>query len=183
MTARSVSRLAFLALCLSVGGALPLAGPALADPPWQDQHGHDAGPQGRPEGFHGHGPASGGSPHEERHNGPHSMPQGGHGDKGWHFDDPHRAQIAEYMREKHHGNCPPGLMKKHNRCRPPGQNRKYHIGGVLPHGYRPVPPDLQMRLGPPPQGAFYAVVDNDVLLVTEAGKKILDAVTLLSAVQ
>lgn len=73
--------------------------------------------------------------------------------------------------------------KKNNGCLPPGLSEKYVVGDVMPPDYLPLPPVLLKRLAPPPQGTFYAIVDSDVVLVAEAGKKILDAVTLLSAVK
>ncbi|HAX92305.1 MAG TPA: hypothetical protein DCY07_08940 [Rhodospirillaceae bacterium] len=97
------------------------------------------------------------------------------------FSDGHRSDVRSYLRENYGAHCPPGLAKKNNGCLPPGQAKKYTIGGMLPHGYDPVPHDLLMRLGPPPAGAFYAMVDKDVVLATEGTKKILDAVTLFSA--
>ncbi len=160
---------------MATGMGLSFSGAAYADPPpWAaggaGQH------EEREHGFHERD-------HDRDHDrGPerHAMPRGG---ASMHFDDGRRDQIYAYMRETHRGHCPPGLAKKHNGCHAPRQSRKYHVGGVLPRTYRPVPPALMTRLGPPPQGAFYALVDNDVLLASEAGKKILDAVTLLSAIQ
>lgn len=99
------------------------------------------------------------------------------------FDDDRRQRARTYMRETYRPHCPPGLAKKHNGCLPPGQAKRYEIGGHLPHGHRPIPDTLLVRMGPPPHGTFYAMVDQDVLLVTEATKKILDAVTLLSAME
>ncbi len=112
---------------------------------------------------------------------------GAHDDDGGNmnlrFDDSRRDAIRGYLREYERPHCPPGLAKKHNGCLPPGQAKHYRVGGFLPpdHGY--VSETLLAHLGPPPAGTFYAVVDKDVLLVTEATKKILDAVTLLSAMQ
>lgn len=99
-----------------------------------------------------------------------------------HFNDQRRGDIHAFLLEDYHRRCPPGLAKKHNGCRPPGQAKKYTIGGLIPSGYHHLPEALIVRIGPPPPGAYYAMVDNDVLLVSEASKKIIDAVTLLSAV-
>lgn len=97
------------------------------------------------------------------------------------FDDQRRDRIRAYLRESYRSNCPPGLAKKHNRCQPPGQAKRYVVGDFLPPTYRPLPQGLLVEMGPPPPGTFYTMVDKDVLLVTEATRKILDAVTLLSA--
>lgn len=99
------------------------------------------------------------------------------------FDDGHRDRTRTYLREHYRHDCPPGLAKKHNGCQPPGQAKKYAIGGYAPHDHHPVPSDLLELLGPPPHGAYYAMVDKDVLLISEATKKILDAVTLMSAME
>lgn len=98
------------------------------------------------------------------------------------FDTSRRDNIQGYLRDSYYKRCPPGLRKKHNGCLPPGQAKKrYVIGEALPPSYRPVPEALLVRIGPPPPGTFYAYMDNDVLLVAEATRHILDAVTLLSA--
>ncbi len=95
-----------------------------------------------------------------------------------------RVIIREYLSDHYAGSCPPGLAKKHNGCLPPGQAKKYSIGQPLPNGiiYTPVPHDLLVRLRPVPAGYHYVMVDRDVLLIGEATKKVIDAITLLSAV-
>jgi len=73
--------------------------------------------------------------------------------------------------------CPPGLAKKHNGCLPPGQAKKrYELGHPLSVSYRPLPGDLLRRLPPPPSGYIYGRVDNDVLLIAEATRRVVDAV-------
>ncbi len=91
--------------------------------------------------------------------------------------------IRSYLKTNYGKNCPPGLAKKNNGCLPPGQAKKYGIGGKLPAGYGSLPAALAAALGVPPRGTFYATVDKDVLLVSESTKLILDAVTLMSVVQ
>lgn len=94
-----------------------------------------------------------------------------------------RVLIRNYMVQDYRSHCPPGLAKKHNGCMPPGQAQKYRIGGVLADGiYVPVSGDLLTILSPVPRGYQYVQVDQDVLLISEASKKVIDAVTLLSAV-
>lgn len=92
-----------------------------------------------------------------------------------------RDLIRSFLKTNYGKHCPPGLAKKNNGCLPPGQAKKYRIGGVLGE-YSYLPEALAMRLGPPPRGTFYAMVDKDVVLAVEGTKRILDAVTLLSAV-
>ena len=91
--------------------------------------------------------------------------------------------IQSYLKKNYSRHCPPGLAKKNNGCLPPGQAKKYGIGNRLDVGYKHLPRDLLNLLGPAPQGTFYGMVDKDILLISEAGKKVLDAVTLLSAVR
>lgn len=96
-----------------------------------------------------------------------------------------RTTIRNYMREDYRSHCPPGLAKKHNGCQPPGQAKKrYIVGYPLPRDIviTPISNDLRRHLQPVPRGYQYVRVDNDVLLIAEASKKVIDAVTLLSAV-
>lgn len=74
--------------------------------------------------------------------------------------------------------CPPGLAKKNNGCMPPGQAKKYAIGQRLSDDtpLRGLPRALADALGVPPPGKKYVRVDNDVLLIEEATKLVLDAV-------
>lgn len=67
---------------------------------------------------------------------------------------------------------------------PPGHAKRYLIGAPLPLGirYHPVPRDLYARLSPLPRGYEYIRVDNDVLLVAEASRHVVDAVALLSVI-
>lgn len=92
--------------------------------------------------------------------------------------------IREFLRDRYMPNCPPGLAKKHNGCLPPGIAKKYRVGGKLPSGvrYESLPASIVSQLHPP-RGYRYVQVDRDVLLIGEATKHIIDAVTLLSAVQ
>jgi hypothetical protein len=79
--------------------------------------------------------------------------------------------------------CPPGLAKKNAACLPPGITRKYALGEPLPPGLaRPIPADLAARLHAPAHGYHYVQVDKDILLIAEATKKVVDVVTLISAV-
>lgn len=95
-----------------------------------------------------------------------------------------REIIAGYLRDDRRRHCPPGLAKKNKDCLPPGIAKKYAIGSVLPPDVvaLPLPDGLLDLLGPTPRGYEYVQVDKDVLLIGEASKKVIDAVTLLSAV-
>lgn len=99
------------------------------------------------------------------------------------FEDNQRVVIRQYLVREYAPHCPPGLAKKHNGCLPPGIAKKHYvIGQPLQGGWFPVAPDLMMVLEPAPMGYQYVQVDKDVLLISEASHKVIDAVTLLSAV-
>lgn len=88
-----------------------------------------------------------------------------------------RIRLSPYY-TKH---CPPGLAKKRNGCLPPGQAKKYHVGGIYDGHFWDVPSDVITLLPAAPHGARYIWVDRDILLISEATKKILDATVILSA--
>jgi hypothetical protein len=65
--------------------------------------------------------------------------------------------------------CPPGLAKKNNGCLPPGQAKKLAVGQAVPAGVvYAVPQSALVRLPPAPPGYRYAMVGNDVILVSQA---------------
>lgn len=77
------------------------------------------------------------------------------------------------------GHCPPGLAKKNNGCLPPGQAKKrYAVGRPLPHGIDlgPLPGDLEVRLGIPPVGFRYGVIDGDVVKLAVGTLLVVDAI-------
>lgn len=83
--------------------------------------------------------------------------------------------VASYGR----GHCPPGLAKKNNGCLPPGQARKrYDVGKALPPGLVVIdlPGDLQVRLGKPPRGTRYGLVDGDVVKLAVGTLLVIDAI-------
>ena len=78
--------------------------------------------------------------------------------------------------------CPPGLAKRNNGCLPPGQAKKrYLVGHPLPAAVviQPLPPVLVTRLGPPPAGYQYAVIDGDVVKLAIGTRLVVDAITAL----
>lgn len=159
---------------------LAMAGGAYANP----ENGHGRG-HGNPherglKQEHGDG-----NRHGHEHEGKHH--RGEHGDRkeklGIEVSD--RGVLKGYLRDNFGPkNCPPGLAKKHNGCLPPGIARKYRVGQALPQTIeiRELPQELLARLVPVP-GCRYVQVDQDILLIGEASKKVIDAVTLLSAVK
>lgn len=95
-----------------------------------------------------------------------------------------REKIKSYIKKSYSKKCPSGLAKKNNGCLPPGIAKKYGVGRTLPHdvSFSDLPRDLLDLLNPAPRGYKYVQVDKDILLIGEASKKVIDAVTLLSAV-
>lgn len=84
-------------------------------------------------------------------------------------------QHAQYGR----GHCPPGLAKKNNGCLPPGQAKKrFAVGRPLPPGIvvLDLPGDLQVRLGKPPRGARYGIIDGDVVKLVAGSLLVVDAI-------
>jgi hypothetical protein len=77
------------------------------------------------------------------------------------------------------GNCPPGLAKKNNGCLPPGQAKKrYVIGQPLGTGvtYKPIPAELSVRIGKPPEGYLYVTLDGDLLKLAVGTLLVVDAI-------
>ena len=69
---------------------------------------------------------------------------------------------------------PPGLAKKESL--PPGLAKQLSERGTLPPGLakRDLPADLQSRLPRPAKGTERVIVDNDVVLIQAATRKVLD---------
>jgi hypothetical protein len=83
--------------------------------------------------------------------------------------------VAEYGR----GKCPPGLAKGNGGCVPRGYPRKRDTVGLsLPASTAigPVPLDLARRIGTPPTGARYGIVDGDLVKLDLASGLVLDAI-------
>ena len=92
------------------------------------------------------------------------------------------AARAYYVEQYGKGACPPGLAKKNNGCLPPGQARKrYAVGQVLPSGVMisAVPAGLSARIGAPPAGYTYGLVDGDLLKLAIGTRLVVDAVSAL----
>jgi hypothetical protein len=86
-----------------------------------------------------------------------------------------RWAVAEYGR----GKCPPGLAKRERACIPRGHSRKrYTVGQPLPAAVvpAPVPLDLTRRLGTPPIGYRYGMIDGDLVKLAIATGVAVDAV-------
>jgi len=97
-----------------------------------------------------------------------------------HFTSHQREVVRVYfVDEQRRGHCPPGLAKKHNGCLPPGHaKRHYVIGRPIPPSVVlvPVPVDLAVRIGPPPSGCRYAMVEGDLVKLAVGTSLVIDAI-------
>jgi hypothetical protein len=92
-----------------------------------------------------------------------------------------RESAQAYFVEKHgRGGCPPGLAKKNNGCLPPGQAKKrYAIGHALPRDIATEKPsaELSVRIGAPPAGYAYVMLDGDLVKLALGTMLVVDAIT------
>ena len=99
------------------------------------------------------------------------------------FSDREREAVHGYWVETYgRDNCPPGLAKKNNGCLPPGiAKKRYVVGQPLPHTIvvTAPPPVLVTRIGPPPAGYEYVVVDGDLLKLAVGTRMVVDAISSL----
>ena len=87
-----------------------------------------------------------------------------------------------YFVEQRGKACPPGLAKKGNGCQPPGQAKKrYAVGARLPVDVRiqPLPVSLSARIGVPPVGFAYGMVDGDLVKLAVGTMLVVDAISSL----
>jgi hypothetical protein len=94
-----------------------------------------------------------------------------------------REIVRAYFVEQHgRGKCPEGLSKKDNGCMPQGlSKRRYGVGQPLSPNVviGPIPIELANRLGAPPRGYRYAIVDGDLLKLATSNLLVVDAVESL----
>ena len=93
--------------------------------------------------------------------------------------DQRSAAQTWYVERYGRGNCPPGLAKKNNGCLPPGQAKKrYQVGHRLPAGthYDPIPSELSVRIGKPPEGYLYVTLDGDLVKLAVGTLLVVDAI-------
>ena len=76
--------------------------------------------------------------------------------------------------------CPPGLAKKG--CEPPGQAKKrYQVGQPLPADVVYAPVTWQQRYPAPPAGTTYARVDQDIVLIAEGTRRVIELIAIADA--
>lgn len=133
----------------------------------------------------GHGQDKhGGGKHAERHavqkhSGKHASGKTAlrHDDRTVHRRDDRHAHVD--TRVLGAGGCPPGLAKKDNGCLPPGQAKKLIVGHAIPPGaVYVIPSNVMATLPPAPVGYRYAIVHNQVVLVSR-GDIVVDIVRSL----
>jgi Ni/Co efflux regulator RcnB len=95
------------------------------------------------------------------------------------FGDTQQQAYRDYLRQSaQSGRCPPGLAKKNNGCLPPGLAKRWTLGQPLPSGVGldKLPEEIRRRLGLPPPGYEYGRVDDDVVLIEIASRKVIEAI-------
>jgi Ni/Co efflux regulator RcnB len=97
---------------------------------------------------------------------------------GGYFGERQRSDAYAYYGQPPRAHCPPGLAKKNNGCQPPGQAKKWKLGQPLPRdiGYRPIEPELRVRIGIPPAGYEYVRVAQDILMIAVGTAIVMDAI-------
>lgn len=95
------------------------------------------------------------------------------------FSTDQREYVRSYAGERAGRACPPGLAKKNNGCLPPGQAAKrYRVGESLTAGIviGSVPAELTVRIGLPPPGYAYGVIDGDLVKLVVGSLLVVDAI-------
>ncbi len=96
------------------------------------------------------------------------------------FSGAQREAVRSYFVTEHgRGKCPPGLAKKNKGCLPPGQAKKrYVVGHSLPRGIviGDLPVELSIRIGHPPAGYRYGMIDGDVVELAVGTMLVIDAI-------
>lgn len=99
---------------------------------------------------------------------------------GTYFDDRQRDSVRQYYTQTYRQGrrCPPGLVKKHNGCRPPGQAASWQVGQPVPRGVTvyAVPQPVVRLLPPAPYGYRYARIGSDIVLVQQQNNLIVDII-------
>jgi Ni/Co efflux regulator RcnB len=100
-------------------------------------------------------------------------------DSSRYFSDSQVQVISQYFTQnKSASACPPGLAKKNNGCRPPGQVKQWQRGQRLPDDvvYYDLPSALLRELGRTPEGQKVVRVGTDLLLIAVGTRMVIDAI-------
>lgn len=95
------------------------------------------------------------------------------------FGERHRAAVRTFYNDQMRaGICPIGFAKKEGGCQPPRKPRSWEVGKPLPsNAIRfDLPAPLVAKLGKPPTGHRYVRVADDVLLVSNRTKLVVDGI-------
>jgi Ni/Co efflux regulator RcnB len=133
--------------------------------------------KGKDDRGEGHGHGKGHDKHEDKHD-DRRDDRREEVRPGAYFDARHREEVRRYYGEHYGGRkgCPPGLAKKKNGCRPPGQARKWAVGRPLPREVvmYPVPQPVLTYLPPAPVGYRYERVGGDLVLIHVGDRLVVD---------
>lgn len=93
---------------------------------------------------------------------------------GFRYDD-RRVINDYYSNKKYRNNCPPGLVKKHNRCQPYGKAKRWKKGQKIAKNtrYYDLPRGLRSQIYAQPDHR-YVRVNNDVLMVDNVTNIVID---------
>jgi hypothetical protein len=85
---------------------------------------------------------------------------------------PHRAPVAHALPPQAH--CPPGLAKK-GQCIPPGHQKRWQRGDVLPDHvrYRVLSRYRDYGFRHPPRGHVYVEIGGSIYLMAESSRRIV----------
>jgi Ni/Co efflux regulator RcnB len=95
------------------------------------------------------------------------------------FGERHWSTVRDFYNEQMRaGNCPIGFKRLDDGCKPPRHLRTWDIGKPLPpNAIRfDLPPALVAKLGKPPSGHRYVRVAEDILLVSNRSKLVVDGI-------
>jgi hypothetical protein len=134
---------------------------------------------GNGHGKHGGGKHAGKPAVVQKHAGKHHGGKHARRDDGRHHVYNDGRRYHSDTRVMGSNGCPPGLAKKHNGCLPPGQAKKLAVGHPIPPGaVYVIPQRVLSTLPPPPLGYRYAIV-NDQLVMVSSGNIVVDIIRSL----
>ncbi len=160
-----------LALALIFVGIWSTSAAFAEKPDWVDgkKNGEPYKQEARNEGHNDNRDSDRGKSHERN----------GSGDRrNGYFNKQKQMFIHEYYSGQfRQGRCPPGLIKKGNRCIPRGHAKMWKKGRPLPREviFYNLPPKILVQLGTPPPRHRFVRVAQDILLITIGTGMVVDA--------